>query len=67
MPVGNAGMLAEAILETLEQPIDRAALQRRAADFTTERTVEAFAQVLASLGLQPSVVHPTSLYDDRLV
>jgi glycosyltransferase involved in cell wall biosynthesis len=67
VPVGDAGLLAEAILEALEQSIDRAALQRRAADFTTERTVEAFAQMLVSLGLEPSAVHSTSLYDDRLV
>ena len=51
VPVGEPGLLAEAILEALDRPIDRAALRHRAADFTTERTVEAFAAMLASLGL----------------
>lgn len=51
VPVREPGLLAEAMLEALDQPIDRAALRRRAAHFTTERTVEAFAALLSGLGL----------------
>lgn len=57
VPVGEPALLAEAILEALDRPIDRAALRHRAADFTTERTVEAFAAMLASLGLGTTSLH----------
>lgn len=56
VPVGNPALLAEAILEAFEQPIDRAALRRRAADFTTERTVEAFAAMLGGMRLRPAAI-----------
>ncbi|UXN70798.1 cellulase family glycosylhydrolase [Devosia neptuniae] len=56
VPVGNPALLAEAILQALDQPVDHAALRRRAADFTTERTVEAFAAMLGGMGLAPAVI-----------
>ncbi|KFC64904.1 Glycosyl transferase group 1 [Devosia sp. LC5] len=56
VPPGNPPLLAEAILEAIERPVDRAALRSRAADFTTERTVEAFAAMLASMGLAPATI-----------
>jgi glycosyltransferase involved in cell wall biosynthesis len=63
VPVGNPALLAEAILQAMNQPIDHAALRRRAADFTTERTVEAFAAMLGGMGLAPAVIplHETTL------
>lgn len=58
VPVGDPSLLAEAILEALDRPVDRQVLRDRAADFTTERTVEAFAAMLLALGLGADIPHP---------
>jgi glycosyltransferase involved in cell wall biosynthesis len=48
VPVGDAEALAEAILETLQTPPDRAMLRQRAQDFTVEKSVKEYLRVFQS-------------------
>jgi glycosyltransferase involved in cell wall biosynthesis len=46
VPVGDDAALAQAILETLDAPVDREALRLRARDFDVDRAVELYLDVL---------------------
>lgn len=46
VPVGDADALAAAMVETLEQPVDRDALRRRAADFSADAIAQRYLDVL---------------------
>jgi len=46
VPVGDAEAMAAAILDTLEAPVDREALRRRARDFTVEIAADAYLRLL---------------------
>lgn len=48
VPVGDAEALAEAMLETLQMPPDRAVLRQRAQDFTVEKSVKEYLRVFQS-------------------
>lgn len=50
VPVGDPGALAEAILETMIAPPDPHALRRRSEDFSTERAVSAYLDLLGLEG-----------------
>jgi len=50
VPVGDAEALAAAIVSVLERPPDRHALRQRAREFTLERGVERYLEVLAGGG-----------------
>lgn len=54
VPHGYTGRLADAIRNALHAPVDRRALQSRAADFTTERAADRFGAILSGLGLAPA-------------
>lgn len=54
VPPSDPTALAIAIERAIEAPVDRAALQARAADFTTERAAARFGDVLRELGLSPT-------------
>jgi glycosyltransferase involved in cell wall biosynthesis len=44
--MGDDGAMAEAITQTLDAPLPRAVLQRRAADFGEDRAVESYLDAL---------------------
>lgn len=46
VPVGDVAALADAIAATLDAPPDREALKHRAEMFTTDRSAEAYAEIL---------------------
>ncbi len=46
VPVGDAQALAEAIVETLDDPLPGAVMRARAAEFSVERAVQAYREVL---------------------
>ena len=50
VPVGDADALAESIMQTLEMPVAADCLQRRADDFTVERSAEQYLRVLLGDG-----------------
>ncbi|HTN63066.1 MAG TPA: glycosyltransferase [Devosia sp.] len=56
VPPNAPRALAAAMAAALDKSPDRRALRARAADFTTERAVARFAQVLIELGATPSPV-----------
>ena len=56
VPVGDAEAMAEAILSSLDEPHDKAALEARAALFDFDRSVEAYRNVL--LGLPQADTYP---------
>ena len=49
VPVGDETALAEAMERALDRPPDASLLQRRAADFSVERAVEAYERLLVTL------------------
>ena len=49
VPVGDESALAEAMGRVLDQPPDRHMLRQRAADFSVERAVDAYEQLIESL------------------
>lgn len=51
VPLDELCGLVDAMDSALDRPVDPARLQARAADFTTERAVARFAEVLAELGV----------------
>lgn len=48
-PCGDAGALARALLTSLETPPDREKLRARAADFSTEKSVQGYARIVDAL------------------
>lgn len=50
VPVGDGEALAGAILATLDHPPDRALLRKRGSEFTVERAVEAYLDLLSPAG-----------------
>ncbi|MFB2917420.1 glycosyltransferase [Aerosakkonema funiforme] len=50
VPVGDAEALAHAILATLNEPIDSKILQQRARDFSVDKAVDRYLEVLQSVG-----------------
>ena len=50
VPVGDADALAKAILATLNSPPDAGRLQARAAEFSVERAVDHYLEVLLNAG-----------------
>jgi glycosyltransferase involved in cell wall biosynthesis len=46
VPVGDAGSLAKAILQVLERPLNRELLQKRGLEFTVERAVQQYLELL---------------------
>lgn len=48
-PCGDAGALARALLASLETPPDREKLRARAADFSTEKSVQGYARIVDAL------------------
>ena len=63
VPVGDDAALAEAMERVLNRPPDRQALQRRAADFSADRAVDAYEKLIA--GLTVSCTAKTS--DDAIL
>ena len=49
VPVGDDAALAEAMEQVLDRPPDRHVLQRRAADFSADRSVAAYEKLLSEL------------------
>ena len=60
VPVGDDAALAEAMGHILDQPPDERILRQRAADFSAERAVDAYEQLIESL----TVSHATTTSDD---
>lgn len=52
VPVGDAPALAEAMAQTLANPPSPQALQARAADFSLERSIDAYAAEIERIGAQ---------------
>jgi glycosyltransferase involved in cell wall biosynthesis len=46
VPVGDAPRMAEAIVDTLDEPIDRSALQRRSLLYSEQRSVDAYLELM---------------------
>ncbi|MEN3001831.1 MAG: glycosyltransferase [Armatimonadota bacterium] len=60
-PVGNPEALAEAILQTLQRPVDREALRRRAQDFSVDKIANQYLNALGiHHGSQPVDLAKTS-------
>lgn len=58
VPVGDSTAMAEAILRTLTEPIDRERLRRRGNQYTVERSVEAYLAVLLPQTAAPKSFEP---------
>lgn len=50
VPIGDVQALAAGILSALDEPGDRERLRRRAMDFSAERSAQAYARLIGSLG-----------------
>ncbi len=48
-PVGNPIALSDAILESIERPLDRALLLKRAGDFSVERAVDGYLSLVGTV------------------
>ena len=46
VPVGDPKALADAILQTLDRPVDAEAIKRRAWDFNIDRSAEKYLEIL---------------------
>jgi len=53
VPVGDAGAMASAIMQVLDAPPDPGSLRKRADDFSSDRSTDAYLRVLGDLLARP--------------